>query len=186
MEKTYRPYEPDQLLLLPPALQDWLPEEHVVFFLSDVVDQLDLTAITSVYEQEQRGYPPYHPRMMVKLLLYGYAIGVASSRRLAQRCQEDVAFRGLTAKNTPDFRTISDFRKRHRATLEALFVQVLHCCQRAGLVQFGTIALDGTKVRANASKHQAMSYGRMQTEGVRLEAEVQALILLPPGSRQPT
>ncbi|HRU07444.1 MAG TPA: IS1182 family transposase [Candidatus Brocadiia bacterium] len=176
MEKTYRPYEPDQLLLLPPALQDWLPEEHVVFFLSDVVDQLDLTAITSVYEQEQRGYPPYHPRMMVKLLLYGYATGVASSRRLAQRCQEDVAFRVLTANNIPDFRTISDFRKRHLAALEALFVQVLRCCQRAGLVQLGTVALDGTKVRANASKHKAMSYGRMQTEVARLEAEVQALL----------
>ena len=176
MDKTYRPYDPDQLLLLPPALQDWLPEEHVVFFLSDVVDQLDLTAITRVYEQESRGYPPYHPRMMVKLLLYGYAIGVASSRRLAQRCQEDVAVRVLTANNTPDFRTISDFRKRHLAALEALFVQILRCCQRAGLVQLGTIALDGTKVRANASKHKAMSYGRMRTEVARLEAEVQALL----------
>jgi len=176
MEKTYRPYDPDQLLLLPPALQDWLPEEHVIFFLSDLVDQLDLTAITTGYEQEGRGYPPYHPRMMVKLLLYGYAIGVASSRRLAQRCQEDVAFRVLTANNTPDFRTISDFRKRHLVALEALFVQVLRCCQRAGLVQLGTIALDGTKVRANASKHKAMSYGRMQTEVARLEAEVQTLL----------
>jgi len=176
MDKTYRPYDPDQVLLLPPALQDWLPADHVVFFLSDLVDQLDLTAITSVYEQESRGYPPYHPRMMVKLLLYGYAIGVASSRRLAQRCQEDVAVRVLTANNTPDFRTISDFRKRHLAALEALFVQVLRCCQRAGLVQLGTIALDGTKVRANASKHKAMSYGRMRTEVARLEAEVQALL----------
>ena len=166
MEKTYRPYDPDQLLLLPPALQDWLPADHVVFFLSDLVDHLDLTAITAPYEQESRGYPPYHPRMMVKLLLYGYAIGIASSRRLAQRCQEDVAVRVLTANNTPDFRTISDFRKRHLAALEALFVQVLRCCQRAGIVQLGTIALDGTKVRANASKHKAMSYGRMQTEVV--------------------
>jgi transposase len=176
MDKTYRPYDPDQLLLLPPALQDWLPGEHVIFFLSDVVDQLDLTAIVAPYEQESRGYPPYHPRMMVKLLLYGYAIGVASSRRLAQRCQEDVAFRVLTANNTPDFRTISDFRKRHLGALEALFVQVLRCCQRAGLVQLGTIALDGTKVRANASKHKAMSYGRMQTEVTRLETEVRDLL----------
>jgi transposase len=176
MEKTYRPYEPDQLLLLPPALQDWLPADHMVFFLSDLVDQLDLTAVTTVYEQESRGYPPYHPRMMVKLLLYGYAIGVASSRRLAQRCEEDVAFRVLTANNTPDFRTISDFRKRHLGALEALFVQVLRCCQRAGLVRLGTIALDGTKVRANASKHKAMSYGRMQTEVARLEGEVRDLL----------
>ncbi len=176
MEKTYRPYEPDQLLLLPPALQDWLPADHVVFFLSDLVDQRDLTAILASYEQESRGYPPYHPRMMVKLLLYGYAIGVASSRRLAQRCQEDVAFRVLTANNTPDFRTISDFRKRHLAALGALFVQVLRCCQRAGLVTLGTVALDGTKVRANASKHKAMSYGRIQTEVARLEAEVRELL----------
>ena len=176
MEKSYRSYDPAQLLLLPPALQDWLPADHVVFFLSDLVDQLDLAAITATYEQESRGYPPYHPRMMMKLLLYGYAIGIASSRRLAQRCQEDVAFRVLTANNTPDFRTISDFRKRHLPALEALFVQVLCCCQRAGLVKLGTIALDGTKVRANASKHKAMSYGRMQTEVARLEAEVQALL----------
>ena len=176
MEKTYRPYEPDQLLLLPPALQDWLPADHVVCFLADVVEHLDLQAITTVYEQERRGYPPYHPRMMVKLLLYGYALGVASSRRLAQRCQEDVAFRVLTANNTPDFRTISDFRKRHLAALGALFVQVLRCCQRAGLVQVGTIALDGTKVRANASKHKAMSYGRMQTEAARLATEVRDLL----------
>jgi transposase len=174
--RSIAPHEPDQLLLLPPALQDWLPADHVVFFLSDLVDHLDLTAITPPYQQESRGYPPYHPRMMVKLLLYGYAIGVASSRRLAQRCQEDVAFQVLTANNTPDFRTISDFQKRHLAALEALFVQVLRCCQRAGLVQLGTIALDGTKVRVNAPKHKAMSYGRMQTEVARLEAEVQALL----------
>lgn len=141
-EKTYRPYDPDQLLLLPPVLQDWLPADHVVFFLSDLIDQLDLTAITAPYEQEARGYPPYHPRMMVKLLLYAYTVGVPSSRRIAQRCQEDVAFRVLTANNTPGFRTISDFRKRHLAALEALFVKVLRCCQRASLVRLGIIALD--------------------------------------------
>ena len=161
MAKSFRPYEPDQLLLLPPAIGDWVPENHLARFVSDVVDSLELSAIEDTYEEE-RGYPPYHPRMMVKLLLYSYAIGVASSRRIAQRCQEDVAYRVLTANNTPDFRTISDFRKRHLAALEALFVQV------------GTIALDGTKVRANASKHKAMSYGRMQSEVARLEAEVQA------------
>ncbi|MBI4391492.1 MAG: IS1182 family transposase [candidate division NC10 bacterium] len=176
MEKTYRPYDPDQLFLLPPALQDWLPEEHLVHFLSDLVDHLDLSAITQGYEEELRGYPPYHPRMMTKLLLYAYTIGVPSSRRIAQRCQEDVAFRVLTANQTPDFRTISDFRKRHLAALHALFVQVLRCCQRAGLVKLGTIALDGTKVRANASKHKAMSYGRMQTEVARLEAGVEQLL----------
>jgi len=176
MEKTYRSYEPDQLFLLPPALQDWLPEDHLVHFLSDVVDHLDLSAITAVYEQEARGYPPYHPRMMVKLLLYAYTIGIPSSRKIAQRCQEDVAFRVLTANNTPDFRTISDFRKRHLAALGALFLQVLRCCQEAGLVKLGVVALDGTKVRANASKHKAMSYGHMQREVARLEQEVQALL----------
>jgi transposase len=176
MEKTYRPYDRDQLFLLPPALQDWLPEEHLVYFLADLVDQLDLAAITTGYEQELRGYPPYHPRMMTTLLLYAYTVGIPSSRRIAQRCQEDVAFRVLTANNTPDFRTISAFRKRHLPALQALFVQVLRCCQQAGLVKLGTIALDGTKVRANASKHKAMSYGRMQSEVARLETEVAQLL----------
>lgn len=176
MDKTYRPYEPDQLFLLPLALQEWLRRDHPVYLLSDIVDELDLAAITSAYEREARGYPPYHPRMMTKLLLWAYAIGVPSSRRIAQRCEEDLAFRVLTANNTPDFRTISDFRKRHLEALKGLFVQVLRCCQKAGLVKLGTIALDGTKVQANASKHKAMSYGRMQTEVQRLETEVQALL----------
>lgn len=176
MEKTYRPYDRDQLFLLPPALQDWLPEEHLVYFLADLVDQLDLAAITTGYEQELRGYPPYHPRMMTTLLLYAYTVGIPSSRRIAQRCQEDVAFRVLTANQTPDFRTISAFRKRHLPALQALFVQVLRCCQQAGLVKLGTIALDGTKVRANASKHKAMSYGRMEPEVARLETEVAQLL----------
>jgi transposase len=176
MEKTYRPYDPDQLFLLPPSLRDWLREDHPVAFLSDLVDQLDLSAITAVYEQEARGYPPYHPRMMTKLLLYAYTIGVPSSRKIAQRCEEDIAFRVLTANNTPDFRTISAFRQRHLAALQGLFLQVLRCCQRAGLVKLGVLALDGTKVRANASKHKAMSYGRMQTEVTRLEQEIQQLL----------
>lgn len=176
MEKTYRPYDPDQLFLLPPALRDWLREDHLVAFLSDLVDQLDLSAITAVYEQEARGSPPYHPRMMTKLLLYAYTIGVPSSRRIAQRCEEDIAFRVLTANNTPDFRTISTFRQRHLAALQALFLQVLRCCQQAGLVKLGLLGLDGTKVQANASKHKAMSYGRMQTEVARLEGEVRALL----------
>ena len=111
MSKTFLPYEPDQQLLLPQALQEWLPEDHLAYFISDIVDQLDLSEITARYEQERRGGPPYHPRMMVKVLLYGYCTGVASSRRIAQRLHEDVAFRVLAANNTPDFRTISDFRK---------------------------------------------------------------------------
>ena len=153
MIKTYVPYEPDQQLLLPAALQEWLPDDHVAYFISDVVDQLDMSKVTARYERERRGGPPYHPRMMVKVLLYGYCVGVASSRRIAQRLHEDIAFRVLAANNTPDFRTISDFRKDNVDALSGLFVQVLALCQQAGLVKLGHVALDGTKVKANASKH---------------------------------
>ena len=176
MSKTYLPYDPDQQLLLPAALQEWLPDDHLAYFISDVVDQLDLSSITARYEQERRGGPPYHPRMMVKVLLYGYCIGVASSRRIAQRLHEDIAFRVLAANNTPDFRTISDFRKDHLAALTGLFLQVLAFCQRAGLVKLGHVALDGTKVRANASRHKAMSYKRMKEQAAQLAAEVAELL----------
>ena len=176
MSKTYLPYDPDQQLLLPAALQEWLPEDHLAYFISDVVDQLDLSAITVRYEQERRGGPPYHPRMMVKVLLYGYCTGVASSRRIAQRLHEDIAFRVLAANNTPDFRTVSDFRKDHLEALGELFLQVLELCQQAGLVKLGHVALDGTKVRANASKHKAMSYGRMKEKEAQLQAEVDELL----------
>ena len=176
MSKTYLPYDPDQQLLLPAALQEWLPDDHLAYFISDVVDQLDLSSITARYEQERRGGPPYHPRMMVKVLLYGYCIGVASSRRIAQRLHEDIAFRVLAANNTPDFRTISDFRKDHLAALSGLFLQVLAFCQRSGLVKLGHVALDGTKVRANASRHKAMSYRRMKEKETQLAAEVAELL----------
>ena len=172
MSKTYLPYDPDQQLLLPQALQEWLPEDHLAYFISDLVDQLDLSEIMARYEQERRGGPPYHPLMMVKVLLYGYCVGVASSRRMAQRLHEDVAFRVLAANNTPDFRTISDFRKDHLGALSGLFLQVLMLCQRSGLVKLGHVALDGTKVRANASKHQAMSYRKMKEKEAQLSAEV--------------
>ena len=176
MSKTYLPYDPDQQLLLPAVLQEWLPDDHLAYFISDVVDQLDLSSITARYEQERRGGPPYHPRMMVKVLLYGYCIGVASSRRIAQRLHEDIAFRVLAANNTPDFRTISDFRKDHLGALSGLFLQVLAFCQRAGLVKLGHVALDGTKVRANASRHKAMSYRRMKEKEAQLAAEVAELL----------
>ena len=176
MSKTYLPYDPDQQLLLPAALQEWLPDDHLAYFISDVVDQLDLSSITARYEGERRGGPPYHPRMMVKVLLYGYCIGVASSRRIAQRLHEDIAFRVLAANNTPDFRTISDFRKDHLAALSGLFLQVLAFCQRSGLVKLGHVALDGTKVRANASRHKAMSYRRMKEKEAQLAAEVAELL----------
>jgi transposase len=176
METTDRPYDRDQLFLLPPSLRDWLPEDHLVFFLSD--SWTSSTCRRSPGSTKRRsGGAPSHPRMMTKLLLSAYAIGLPSSRKIAQRCQEDGAVRVLTANTTPDFRTISDFRKRHLAALQALFVQVLRCCQQAGLVKLGTIALDGTKVRANASKHKAMRDGRMQSAVAPREAEVRELLV---------
>ncbi len=145
MSKTYLRYDPDQQLLLPAALQEWLPEEHLAYFISDVVDQLDLSDIIARYEGERRGGPPYHPKMMVKVLLYGYCVGVASSRRIARRLHEDIAFRVLAANNTPDFRTVSDFRKDHLEALGELFLQLLELCQQAGLVKLGHVALTGPR-----------------------------------------
>ena len=176
MGKTYRAYLPEQKLLLPPSLQDWLPESHLVYFVSDVVDQLDLSAIESVYEKEWRGQPPYHPRLMVKLLLYGYCLGVRSSRKIAQRLVEDVAFRVLAAGNQPDFRTLSDFRKIHLPALEQLFQQVLRLALEAGALKLGRVALDGTKMKANASKHKAMSWGRMKQAEKRIREEVKRML----------
>lgn len=175
MSKTFRPYEPDQAFLMPASLREWLPKGHLAYFVSELVDELDLSNIMSRYEEE-RGYPPYHPVMMVKVLLYAYCIGVPSSRKIAKRLEEDIGFRVLAANNTPDFRTISDFRKDHLQNLAGLFVQVLKMCRRAGIVKLGHVAIDGTKVKANASKHKAMSYKRMKEEEARLEAEVRELL----------
>lgn len=176
MSKVFRPYEPEQILLMPASLQEWLPPEHLAYFISDVVDHMDLSAIMSRYEAEERGYPPYHPRMMVKVLLYAYCMGVPSSRKMEKRLHEDIAFRVLAANNTPDFKTIADFRRDHLQALAGLFLQVLELCQKAGLVKLGHVSLDGTKVKANASKHKAMSYGRMKEEEQRLETEVRELL----------
>ena len=176
MSKTFRPYEPDQISLMPASMREWLPSDHLSYFISDVVDHLDLSAIMERYAGEERGYPPYHPAMMVKVLLYAYCTGVASSRKIEKRLCEDIAFRVLSANNTPDFRTISDFRKDHLKALAGLFLQVLRLCQKVGLVRLGHVALDGTKIRANASKHKAMSYKRMKEEEARLEAEVADLL----------
>jgi transposase len=175
MAKTFRPYEPDQMLLMPPSLADWVPEDHLARFVREVVDTLDLTAIEETYSEE-RGYPPYHPRMMVAVLLYAYATGTYSSRKIARRLVEDVAMRFLAAGNQPDFRTVSDFRKRHGGALGALFTQVLRLCRRAGLVKLGQVAIDGTRVKANASKHKAMSYGRMTQQDAALQAEIAELL----------
>ena len=176
MAKAYKTYLPEQDLLLPPSLRDWLPENHLAYCVSDVVDQLDLSAIESVYEEEDRGQPPYHPRMMVKILVYGYCVGVFSSRRMQKRLVEDVAFRVLAAGNEPDFRTLSDFRKIHLKALEELFQQVLRLALDVGALKLGRVALDGSKVKANASKHKAMSYGRMEETEKRLRKEVRELL----------
>jgi transposase len=172
MSKTFRDWRLDQTLLLPPSVHDFVPPEHLSrFVIALVTEELDLSAILASYRGE-RGQPPYHPAMMVALLLYGYAVGVYSSRRIAKACGERVDFMAIVALDAPDFRTISEFRRRHLAALTALFVQVLQLCEQAGLVKLGHVALDGTKIKANASKHKAMSYERMKKREVELEAEV--------------
>lgn len=176
MAKSYRPYFPEQDFLLPPSLREWLPESHLAFFVSDLIEELDLSAIESYYEREERGYPPYHPRMMTKVLVYGYCVGVFSSRKLEKRLLEDVAFRVLAAGNEPDFRTISEFRRIHLKALEGLFEQVLSLALKLGAMKLGRVAIDGSKVKANASKHKAMSYGRIAEEQKRLKAEVRRLL----------
>src|ERR1700691_3228321 len=176
MSKGYRTYLPEQDLLLPARLGDWLPENHLVHFVSEVVDLLDLSAMHAVYEKEKRGQPPYDPRLMTKLLVYGYCTGVFSSRRIQKRWQEDIPFKVLAAGNEPDFRTISDFRKIHIATLQKLFEQVLAMALECGAIKLGRVSLDGTKLKANASKHKAMSYGRMKERQWQLRAEVRELL----------
>src|SRR3954451_15666870 len=176
MSKTYRDWSPDQAYLFPPSPQDWLPEGDLVYFLLDTVATLDLSSFTAHYERELRGQPPFHPRMMVALLLYCYATGTRSSRRIMRRCRVDVACRIIVGSDIPDFRTISDFRKAHLGRLEALFVEVLKLCALAGLAKVGTLALDGTKVKANASRHKAMSYDRMKSEETRLKGEIAKLL----------
>lgn len=176
MAKQYRLYEPDQLFLMPPSLREWLGEDHLAYFVSDLVDDLNLSEIEAVYEDEERGQPPYHPRMMVKVLIYAYCIGVFTSRGIQKRLIEDVAFRVLAAGNTPDFRTLSDFRKIHRKALEGLFEQVLRLALKAGAMKLGRVAIDGSKLKANASKHKAMSYGRMKEKERELRQEVQRLL----------
>lgn len=176
VEKTFRPYDPDQVLLLAPVLQEWIPAGDLAHFVSDLVESgaLDLSAIYAGYEEE-RGYPPYDPRLMVKLLLYGYANGVVSSRKLERASYRDVAVRMLCADQHPDYRSIARFRARHLEALGDLFVQALRLCRQARLVGLGALALDGTKLRANASRHKAMSYERMVKTETRLEAEIAAI-----------
>ena len=172
--KSYRPYAPEQSYLLPPSPEEWLPDGHLVYFVLGFVEQLELGAIEKrLQAKDPRGERPYAPRMMTALLLYGYATGVYSSRRLERATVEDVAFRVLAGGEHPHFTTINSFRATHREALAGLFVQVLQACQSAGLVKLGHVAIDGTKMKANASKHKAMSHDRMVKDTERLRAEVE-------------
>lgn len=175
MGKTFRPYQPTQSHLFPPSPLDWLPENHLAFFIMDLVKELDLSAIYDSY-QELRGYPPHDPSMMTALLLYAYSMGLPSSRTIERKTWEDVAFRVIAGGTHPDHSAVSEFRRRHLEALSGLFVQVLRLCQKAGLVKLGHVSLDGTKLKANASKHKAMSYGRMKKAEGELEEKVKKLL----------
>nr|MBA3641640.1 transposase [Acidobacteriota bacterium] len=175
MPTTFRPCAPDQSLLFPPSPRDWLPERHLAFFIADTVAALDLQAFYAPYEGDGRRNQPFDPQMMVTVLLYAYATGTCSSRRIARKLEEDVAYRVLAGGNFPAHRTIAEFRQQHLAAFEALFVRVVQIAREAGVVQLGALAVDGSKIKANASKHKAMSYGRMRTEEQRLREEIAAL-----------
>ena len=172
MSKTYREWNPEQKMMFPPSVLDLVPKGHLAHFIRNVVsEELDVSDILDSY-QEERGYPPYHPVMMVTLLLYGNAVGIYASRRIARACQDRVDFMAITGMQEPDFRTISLFRQRHLEALKGLFQQVLKLCEKAGLVKLGHVALDGSKIRANASRHNSMSYGKMKKKEMDLKAEV--------------
>jgi transposase len=176
MAANYLAYDPQQMLLLPEALQEWLPDGHLAYFISDAVDGLDLGAFQARYDKDGPRNQPFHPAMMVKVLVYGYATGVFSSRKIARKLHEDVAFRVLAARNFPAHRTIREFRALHLKELSDLFVQVVRLAREMGLVKLGTIAVDGTKVKANASRHKAMSYGHMRKAEAELKAQIEALL----------
>jgi transposase len=176
MPTSFLPYEPNQDFLLPPSVSEWLPENHLAYFVSETIDRLDLEKFYARYDGDGRRNQPYDPAMLVKVLVYGYASGVFSSRKLGRKLYEDIAFRFLAAGNFPSHRTICDFRLRHLPELKELFVQVAQLARELGLVKLGTIALDGTKVKAHASKHKAMSYGRMKEQEQKLKREIEALL----------
>jgi transposase len=175
--RRFREYDLDQGLLLPPSLEDWLPDGHLAFFISDVVDGLDVSRMLADYESpDGKGAPPYHPRMLLKVLIYGYATGSFSSRKLAAKCIDDVGFRYLAAQQMPDFRTFIKFRSRHLEFFRDVFVQVVEFARESGLVKMGHLSIDGTKVKANASKHKAMSYGHMLAQERKLKDEIEGLL----------
>ena len=176
MPTSFRPYQPEQSFLLPPSPADWLSEGHLAHFVSDMVDQLDLKAFYAQYEGDGRRKQPYEPRMMLKVIVYSYMTGTFSSRKMARRIEEDIAVRYLAAGNFPSHRTICDFRVAHLEAFGLLLVQIIRIAQEAGLVKLGRIAIDGSKVRASASKHKAMSYDRMNSEEKKLEEQIAALL----------
>jgi transposase len=176
MSRKFREWTPDQNQLFPPSPRDWLPENHLVYFLLDVSTQVDVTPVFEDYHSEKGGQPPYHPRMMLVLLLYAYCVGVFSSRKIMSRCETDVAFRVIVGDDIPDFRRIAEFRKRHLEHMQLLFLEVLMLCRQSGLLKVGRLSLDGTKVKANASRHKAMSYDRMTSEETRLKQEIETLL----------
>jgi len=173
--KTFRPYDQDTLLLMPPSVRDWVAPDSLAAYVDALVGELDLAPFLAAHD-EPRGMPPYHPALMLKVLLYGYATGVRSSRKLEERLHSDVGFMYLAGQARPDHKTISEFRRRHLAALEALFLESLRLCQAAGMVRLGRVALDGTKVKASASRHKAMSYSRMAEREAALEAEVARIL----------
>jgi len=175
-DKKFKEFNRDQMFLLPPSLCDWLPEGHLAYFIIDLMEHLDLSDIYQSYTGDGRGQPPYSPDMMTALILYAYCVGVPSSRKIERACSEDVAFRVIAANQFPDHDSICAFRKRHLNALSGLFVQVLKLCRESGLVKLGHVSLDGTKVRANASKHKAMSYKRMKKKEDELVRQVLALL----------
>ncbi|MFT4559285.1 MAG: transposase, partial [Planctomycetaceae bacterium] len=176
MSRKFREWQPDATFLFPPSPRDWLPEDHLVYFLLDVTAQIDLSPIVDDYTSDNGGQPPFHPRMMLVLLLYAYSAGVFSSRKIMQRSVTDAAFRVIVGKDIPDFRRIAEFRARHLKHLQSLFLEVLVLCREAGLLKVGRVSLDGTKIKANASRNKAMSYDRMGPEAERLQQEIDALL----------
>ena len=178
MSNGYKPYRRDQAYLLPPCTKDWLPKGDLAYFVADLAETLDLGEIERYYEagKANSGQPPFHPRVMVGLLLYAYCLGAPSSRMIARLCERDLGYRIVSADPQPNFRTISEFRRIHLKALNGLFVQVLHLAREAGLVKLGHVALDGTKVKANASKHKAMSCARMCEREAQYAQEVAELL----------
>jgi transposase len=174
MGQIFEPYDPDQPHLFPPSPKDWLPERHLAYFVSDTVDELDLSAFMAKYSDraDGRGSLAYHPRMLLKVLIYAYAAGIFSSRRIAAGLEDLIALRYLSGGNTPSHRTICRFRQENIDRFEQIFVEVVRVAKRAGMIKLGTVAIDGTKIQANASKHKAMSYGRMKEEDEKLRGEI--------------